>query len=229
MLSGEASSPLIASQELAVQELLSERPSPGSVLEAARSTVEHGEDLSRRQLQVLPPDRPIACAEGCAFCCNVRVEVSVPELALLVDFLKRTRSAEHLARLRARAAALAADPRVRSRDEKPAARIACALLESGRCSVYEARPLACRGCTSYDASSCQRSLDDPNEAGAFYYPQLETFMSLSLGLLRGLSARELGTEVLELTSGLSIALSDSSAIQRWIAGEPVFEAARVDV
>jgi hypothetical protein len=229
MLSGEARSPLIASQDQAVQELLSEHPSSGSLLEAARSTVERGEELARRQLQVLPPDRPIACHEGCAWCCNVRVEVSVPELALLVDFLRRTRGPEELSRLAARVTALAADPRVKSKDQKPQARIACALLESGRCSAYDARPLACRGCTSYDASSCERSLDDPDEAGAFYYPQLETFMSLSLGLLRGLFQRKLGTEVLELTSGLSIALGDPGAIERWIAGEPVFDPARVDV
>src|SRR4029077_8029706 len=37
----------------------------------------------------------------------------------------------------------------------------CPFLEEARCSIYEARPLSCRGTNSLDAGACERTLHDP--------------------------------------------------------------------
>src|SRR6185503_15728319 len=43
----------------------------------------------------------------------------------------------------------------------------CAFLDAGRCSIYPARPLACRGMNSLDADECAQRLRDPAARAAF--------------------------------------------------------------
>src|SRR5262249_45342511 len=35
-----------------------------------------------------PPRRPLACAEGCAWCCHKRVGVAVPEVIRIANYLR---------------------------------------------------------------------------------------------------------------------------------------------
>ena len=114
-----------------------------------------------------------------------------------------------------------------SNGEKPKQRIACVLLRDGACSVYEARPLACRGFTSTDAESCRRSLDRDEPISVDPY-LLQVHNGAGLGLARALADAGLGTETVELTRALDIALNEANVFERWSAGEAVFESARVD-
>ncbi|HEY3666443.1 MAG TPA: YkgJ family cysteine cluster protein, partial [Polyangiaceae bacterium] len=93
------------------------------------------------------------------------------------------------------------------------------------CLVYEARPLACRGYNSLDAESCRRSLDDDLEIVESNVPLARDCAAVALGLLAGIADAGLPAELLELTAGLHIALSEPDALQRWLRGGPVFAAA----
>src|SRR5581483_6631314 len=55
---------------------------------------EEGIRLVRREA---PPKLPLACGKGCAWCCSLQVPVSAPEVLLLAEALRQTRSPDSLA------------------------------------------------------------------------------------------------------------------------------------
>lgn len=92
-----------------------------------------------------------ACKAGCSACCHIPVSATTADVAsllewlgnqpedLLVDVVGRTYEALP-----------------RASGAEPRGVLPCPLLdlEEGICRAYEARPLACRGCFSDDASQC---------------------------------------------------------------------------
>lgn len=106
----------------------------------------------------------LLCREGCFGCCLGSFEISLPEALVLGDAVsalpesRRTRVRERAARLVARgAASFPGDPVAgvldpgRSEEQDAAyfdalEHVACPLLDlpSGRCAVYESRPVTCR-------------------------------------------------------------------------------------
>jgi hypothetical protein len=181
--------------------------------------------------------RPPACAPGCAHCCHQPVGVSPPEVLAILDHLRRTRTPDALATVTGRVRE--ADDRTRGLD--PAARISpehpCPFLDDGRCSIYEARPLACRGTNSLDATLCERALHDPETHAAYvagdsalpcYLEPIRAFHAVAAGLQ--LAAHELhGLTMLplDLTAAMRTLLDDPDGVAaRWLAGEDPFAAAR---
>lgn len=200
---------------------------PGQrVPRAALAAMAASDELGRYHLVVVAMPQAIACRAGCHWCCHMKVSLTAPEIFALVEFLHNSVAQPDRDRIKARAARLSQDPRIFSSDAKVEARIPCAMLnEQGACLVYPARPLACRGYNSVDAESCRRSLDDDLEIIEQNEPLVRESTAVALGFLAGIEDAGLPAELLELTSGLHIALSEPNAMQRWLAGEAVFAAA----
>ena len=98
------------------------------------------------------PERPRDCGSGCAHCCHFPVGVTFGEALLLHEALVQ-RGADQHQRVLAAARALG--------EALPWAALvghACPLLELGRCSVYQARPLPCRALASRAAAACAAAL-----------------------------------------------------------------------
>jgi hypothetical protein len=182
-------------------------------------------------------EKKLACHDGCAHCCYQAVGVSAPEAFAIYAHLRRTRSPEELdTTLR----------RVRATDDRtrgmpPAQRLSpdlpCPFLEAERCSIYEVRPLACRGKNSLDAAACERTLHDPEArsellAGKLGVPcflePIRTFHAVAAGVQLALSELHgLGAEPLELTAAVRLIADDAEAVSRaYFAGEQPFAAAR---
>ena len=102
----------------------------------------------------------------------------------------------------------------------------CPLLVERRCSVYSVRPLKCRGGNSVDSDTCQNYWEQ-GESGPLpvYLPQITAADRVQAGIAEGLDRPD--GDRLELVAALRIALDDPHAGCRWIAGEPVFEEARL--
>jgi Fe-S-cluster containining protein len=171
-----------------------------------------------------PPRTPLACREGCAWCCYQRVGTAAPEVFRLVAYLRSTLSSEQWSALLQRVGQRAAARRAAQRAPLP-----CVLLADDRCMAYQARPLTCRGYNSSNAHLCERALT-PGAAVEIplYAPQKRLPTFVLDGLRAGAVESGLDGTLLELTAALEVALTTPDAEQRWLAGEALFAPARLD-
>ena len=183
------------------------------------------------------PDRPPACRAGCAHCCHQAVGVTPPEVFAIHEHLRATRAADELAALAERVRT--ADDRTRGMTsaERLSPAFPCPFLVDDRCSIYEVRPLSCRGTNSLDATACERNLHDPGARAAFlagdagtpcYLEPFRASHAVTAGLQLALDQLH-GLEVLplELTAAMRIMLDEPAAVpERWLGGKDPFAAAR---
>ena len=170
-----------------------------------------------------------ACKEGCDWCCHLTVGAGVPEVARIVAYLRQTLSPEEFEALRERVLRLDEQRRGLKAARRGSPRLPCALLVNHRCAAYPVRPLTCRGFNSSDASRCERFVKSPGTTVLpLYAPQLRLSAFVLDGMTAGLVESGLKGDRLELTAALRIALEVPDAVERFLAGEPVFAAARLD-
>lgn len=188
------------------------------------------------------PQGALACREGCAHCCHQRVGATVPEALAIFATLEATRSSAELRQVRERVERAYHATRGLSRDERISPEHPCPLLENDLCSVYEVRPLACRGVHSLDEQACRSKLHDKEQRAAYergelpghsFVEPVRAVHAISAGLQLGLH-EGLGLDMrpLDLTAALQLLLSEFDApraagrAQRWLAGESAFADAR---
>lgn len=168
-------------------------------------------------------ERDLACAEGCSFCCHLKVAVTPPEAIALVAHINSL-PAERRTEIVARVAAVDAVTRGMSAAKRAESKIACPLLEGGRCVAYAARPAACRAATSYDRDGCERAHHDPaNAPTVATSPIARTMCDATRGAATA-TAMEAGLDgrLLELIAALRIGLERESAGEEWARGRPAF-------
>jgi Fe-S-cluster containining protein len=182
------------------------------------------------------PEGAVACKSGCDHCCYQAVGVTAPEALAILDHLKSTRSSEELAGVAAKVSDHDARTRGLSSQERFSPDHPCPFLEAGQCSIYEARPLSCRGMNSLDAGECATRLRDPAARAAFlasgrgghsYLEPIRAFHAISAGLQLGLSELyHLDMRPLELTAAMQLLLAGPESGPRdWMSGQKPFESA----
>jgi Fe-S-cluster containining protein len=182
------------------------------------------------------PEGAVACKAGCDHCCYQAVGVTAPEALAIFDHLKTSRSNEELAKVAAKLSKHHYRTRGLSSQERFSPDHPCPFLEAGNCSIYEARPLSCRGMNSLDAGECATRLRDPQARAAFlasgrgghsYMEPIRAFHAISAGLQLGLSELyNLDMRPLELTAAMQLLLAGSESGPRdWISGGKPFESA----
>ncbi len=188
--------------------------------DAASDAAAWSEELTTALLELVPPDRPIACKAGCAHCCHLKVVVTAPEAIQIADWLRARLDPGALDALRTRV--VATDDRTHGMtvQQRLAAKIPCPLLASDRCLVHEARPLSCRGANAYDAGVCRQSLEHPDRPIplSFYRPQVAINESLRTGMAAAAAANGLDGALLELIAALRTLLARPKAGDEWGAG-----------
>jgi hypothetical protein len=197
------------------------RPVPRArTTEAAADAAAWSEELTSAIAEIVPPDEPIACGPGCAYCCNLKVVVSAPEAIQIAEWLRARLDDGALADLRTRV--VATDDRTHGMtvEQRLKARIPCPLLASDLCFVHEVRPLACRGGNSYDADVCRQSIETPGSAAEFrfYRPQVAINESLRAGMSTAATANQLDGSILELIAALRLLLVRPELADEWGAG-----------
>lgn len=207
-------------------EILKEGRTKEKLCEVADNAFHFADGLTEVSLQKMPPPAPLACKEGCNWCCYLHVSATAPEVLRIADHLRENLSAEELTAVKERVGQT--DARTRGLDPvgRLKARQPCPLLEDGRCSVYHVRPIACRGWNSFDAEKCKAALDSPLSGQSAYAPQLACDGGVAKGLEEALGQVGLSGAVLELTAALRVALDDEGAADKYLAGEPVFADAK---
>lgn len=194
-----------------------------AIVEAAESYAKSARE------QCLPPDTPpVACKEGCDWCCHQSVRVSPPEVFRIVRHILDLPAAQQT-ELRNRLNALDARIRGRSPQERGQLVAACAFLKAGGCSIYSVRPLICQTVTSFNAQDCERAMPKGFPLGSIQSERVRHIVygsiisGMHLGFEKALDPQRAAS--LELTSAVVIALNHEDAFAAWLAGQPVFEAA----
>ena len=168
----------------------------------------------------------LACRAGCSLCCSLRVDVFAHEVFLLAHHILHRFSPTELSALLDRLqthvdAVLPLTP-----FEHATTNIRCPLLrDDGCCSVYEARPHACRRHHSRDLAACQYTYDHPTDLTTPAAHDRDLYRQLTEAMVQGAETYEaLGfdTTVYQLGTALAEALSDPSCWGRWRRGGPAF-------
>jgi Fe-S-cluster containining protein len=173
----------------------------------------------------MPGEAKPACARGCSHCCHQRVEVTAPEVFLLARVLRARPDAARDARI----AAIASAPEAMDGRAYHRKQVRCALLgDDGACTVYAARPIACRRHHSTDAAVCAAVHQDPAlDARIPTAASLQWNVSaLVLGWIEGLAHAGRPPHHHELHAALHVALADAGAEAAFLAGEDPLRPAR---
>lgn len=184
--------------------------------ERARRHVMRQQDGLVAHVQRTAPGR-VACRDGCAFCCYLRVVASPVEVFGLANYLSRELSEQEFAQLKDRTAARAAQVSGMTHEQQIHTNMACPLLVNNRCIGYAARPLRCRNYHSLDRASCEDMFarpesDDPSPMDG----ELKMFGdALVQGFEHGLADAGFDARPYELSTALHEAMTDPQAQQRF--------------
>jgi Fe-S-cluster containining protein len=164
------------------------------------------------------PNDMIACRKGCCHCCHMWVSATAPEILFVAAQLRREGS--DLVQILERAR----QTRGLNFDARGKHVAPCPLLSNdGLCSVYSARPLACRTAASIDAEICRRGYlelsDNEIPTPMFFLLQRVAY---AIALRGAFKRAGLPLISYELNEALEIALTAPDAERRWLEGEDLF-------
>jgi len=155
------------------------------------------------------------CKAGCTYCCTLRVEALAPEVFRIARELKKLKLdqlAAVIERLKVHAIKAAGVP---SKEFY----LTCPLLVSGLCSIYGVRPGMCRKFYSLDVEQCKNpDAEIPENLG-----MVVKSGAIMCGVTRAYERAKFSAAPHELGQALLLALTDSTAEERWGNGELVFD------
>ena len=212
---GDQSWAVIAATRILIDLLTSHAPMRAS------KAAQWAHEFFETSLKKNPSEHRIECAKGCAFCCHLSVSATAPEIFLVANAI-RAGQAQTLEATRAKIKAAERMTHGLSPFERGRRRLPCALLQDGVCSVYAARPGACRGVTSVSVNACRRASAGEN-IGIPTPLVWTTLRNAQLqALLAALTAAKMPAESYELNEAVVLALDMPDAEARWLKGEDVF-------
>lgn len=198
-----------------------------SPLELARS-INVLTDRSIRQVHAACHDEHrVACRSGCTYCCMFPVAASAPEVLAVATFVRERFDEERRAALDARVEANIAATDGMDMSQRDRIRLDCPFLEAGKCTVYDVRPVACRGYSSYSVEDCKEDYEQP---GTGVEVQTNGLRELVYGAIReglAVACKSASVEhrLLELVRAYKIASEDSTLAATWRSRPEAFETA----
>jgi Fe-S-cluster containining protein len=225
--------PFIEVEAKIAREILREGRAAGSpareiVAAVADAATEDAERGARELSEQLPQTRRLlpVCQEGCSYCCYATaVHASTPEILRVASYVKATRSPEDVAKLRERAEETAKKIAPLDLAGRAHAKVPCPLLDvaTGRCTVYDVRPVPCRAYHSGSVEACKKAHDegDANPILPINPALFHVAHAYGFGMLTGCASEGLDVGPYDLAAALPAALA-SDLDERWLEGERVF-------
>jgi Fe-S-cluster containining protein len=212
--------------ELAVRAMQRGRTREGAlalVSEAFRFADQIIEDYELKE----PLVEPVACKVGCYYCCYYEVVLTPAEALFLGNYVKQTYSEGALADLMNRI-----DRTLRLRDGRDVEERAkvlhdtpCMFLASGKCSVYDVRPFACRTLHALDGRKCKEAVMARRRVVEFtgYTHRYYIFQTAKAALRQ--FCEQMGCQTTELTIAKAMKqyLERPGCTMAWIRGGKVFK------
>jgi Fe-S-cluster containining protein len=165
-----------------------------------------------------------ACKAGCSACCTLLVSCSVPELVSIVIYIAENWNAKDVADMFAKLREAGEKVRGLTAADRHKLRMPCPMLKDGNCSVYAARPLACRAYNSLSRQACIRSSMEPESSPTITVnPKMfRAGFVLNYAIAEALLDCGLDPCGVELITGLLEVLTNPASLERWLQGEPAF-------
>ncbi|MDI1337742.1 MAG: YkgJ family cysteine cluster protein [Lacunisphaera sp.] len=165
----------------------------------------------------------VACRAGCGTCCHVPVGVQAHEVLLAAEYIQARFSPADLDGVIARAAAHRAEFAGRTMRERAALKTPCVLLRDESCSIYEARPEACRSHHSNNLAGCRSNLDSGIDFTDVLIPEIRGRMfAVMLSIDQAVAEAGFDGRAYDFGSALHEALTDSLCAVRWTQRLPAF-------
>jgi uncharacterized protein len=165
----------------------------------------------------------VACRAGCDACCHVPVGLLAHEVLIAAQYAQTHFSPVELDALIERAAAHRALFAEKSNHERTDLRTPCVLLREGSCSIYDARPEACRSHHSNNADACRSNLAAGREDIDVYVPGVRGRMfAVMLSIDQAVAEADFDGRAYDFGSALHEALTNSLCAVRWLQRQPTF-------
>jgi Fe-S-cluster containining protein len=157
----------------------------------------------------------MACHKGCHWCCHQAVYANSYELHFLSEKIKNGFSSEKISKWMEAAEAKFTVTSQMNEEELSNYKAPCPLLENGACSVYDARPMACRIYLSTKLKTCLEFYHHPENENN--YPALIDFplragRMMNEGFMAALKEVGIETSEFRLEEGLRIVLKNEQPI-----------------
>jgi Fe-S-cluster containining protein len=207
--------------------ILSGSPTALSTLELARS-INELTDRSIGQVHAACHDgHRVACRSGCTYCCMVPVAASAPEVLAIATFVRERFDEARQAALDRRVEANISATEGMDMSQRDRVRLDCPFLEAGKCTVYEVRPIACRGYSSYSVEDCREDYEHPGTGVEGHANGLRelVFGAIREGLAIACKSASIEYRLLELVRAYKIASEDSTLVETWRSRPEAFETA----
>lgn len=150
--------------------------------------------------------RPVDCSRGCHWCCHQAVFAVTHEWLYMRDYITSSLPEGIAAVFLQRAKSKSARTLDMTPDELLKFKSPCPFLDEGACSVYPARPMACRIYLSSSDDSCREEYLDPNNERnvpqLFEFP-LRSGRMMNEGFAAYLREKQLNVAELPLEQGYS--------------------------
>jgi Fe-S-cluster containining protein len=164
--------------------------------------------------------KPAECRKGCHWCCHQAVFATTHEILFLGMHVRKNHQAKEQESFLERAREKSLLTAGRSLEEQLKIRKACPFLYDGSCSVYPARPMACRIYLSSSEAACRREFDDPGDQRSF--PELFEFplqagRMLNEGFVAWLKQHGKVSSELLLEQGYAAMLTHGQSFASWLA------------
>ena len=223
---------VVTNQADAVLRILDGEPSVDKIVQIASNAAE----AQRKSTQAGQHEcHKTACTKRCFYCCHLtNIAVAIPEVVAIAEHVKRTATPDELDALRRRIDTHVTETNRSSTEQRETLRYPCPLLVGGCCSVYEVRPLACRGWNSLDVSKCREDFLNPQRdvVAPVSRPQVENSWKLRAGMYLGLRKGGLKGERVDFIPALQTAMDRPDVLRRWLGGgsftDPESDALDVD-
>jgi Fe-S-cluster containining protein len=170
----------------------------------------------------------VACARGCSYCCNLRVEVQPYEAFRLAAWLRRNFDAPRLDAVLSRLRANVERTRAIGMEARKRTNIACALLgDDGACTAYEARPAQCRRYHSTNVEPCRDFHDRHDDTIESTMHEATAHNAAVIVTQARHAVRDAGLDDAseDMNVALLEALENPKAWRRWRDGKKPFPAA----
>ena len=165
----------------------------------------------------------VACRAGCDACCHVPVGAQAHEVLLVAEFIQTHFSPEDLEVLIARVATHRTNFSGLTMEERAALQSPCALLKEGSCSVYAARPEACRSHHSHNVNGCRSNLETAHGNVDVLIPEIHGRMfAVMLGIDQAVAEAGFDGRAYDFGSALHEALTDGLCAVRWMQRQSAF-------